>query len=201
MEELNLEHGRQKSASHQSSELSNFSICQRKSGGRALASVFSSDCISTTHEASVTAPSGTINLSLWEFQQRWRARGTRLKMGHFEVDMCSIDSLQTHFSAMKKKVHTESPAPAGRWSGWFADLPDRCSNPTSQSFLSYYPPACKFTYHRKATPHWGRWRNSFLSTHLFRYMSFAGCATENREHTHIHTYRHTHTFHTSCPFL
>lgn len=82
---------RQKSASRQSSEFSNFSICQRESGGRALASVISSDCFSTTHQAAVTAPSGTVNLSLWGFQQRWRPRVTRIKMGHFEVDRCSIN--------------------------------------------------------------------------------------------------------------
>lgn len=82
---------RQKSASHQSSEFSNFSICQRESGGRALASVISSDCFSTTHQAAVTAPSGTVNLSLWGFQQRWRPRVMWIKMGHFEVGRCSIN--------------------------------------------------------------------------------------------------------------
>lgn len=57
-----------------------------------MASVFSSDCFSTTHQAAVTAPSGIVNPLLWDVQQRWRPRVAQIKMGHFEVDMCRITS-------------------------------------------------------------------------------------------------------------
>lgn len=137
-------------------------------------------------------------------------------MGHFEVGVCRINSWQTHFSAMrKKKVWRDTDRQANdaklflplhrytlshqlqlakaRWSGWFADLPDRCSDPTSQSFPSIYPPSVHI--HVSQEGH-NSGKQGFLCIHLFWHVAQLLVAPQ-RTHTDKHTDTHT----TQKPFI
>lgn len=167
------------------SELSNFSVCQRDGGGRALASVFSSDCFSATHQAALTAPSGTVNLSLWEIQKRWKPT----KTGHLRLT-CAALTHGKHIlvpcgkkkslkgGSKRQELHPESPATAGK--SQVVWVVCRSQRQVQRSHVSIYPPSVPI--HVSQEGHAGG-KQGFFCIHLFRHVAQVLVASQ-RTHTH-----------------
>lgn len=163
--------------------------------------MFSSDCFSATHQATVTASSGTVNLSLWELQQRWKPRVAHKKWVTLRLT-CAALTHGKHILVPRGKKFEETQIDkrmmlsysflftnthrVTRWSGWIADLPDRCSDPTSQAFPSIYPSPPQRA-HSCFTGRPQRWNLGFpLRPYVSARGSGTGCTTENTQQTHTY---------------